>query len=156
MSKTGDSKNQDDPFNLNRFTSAQAEVYADALAELRSGRKRTHWMWFIFPQIEGLGQSATTQFYAIKSLDEARQYLAHPVLGARLLECAEAVYAIQGRSISEIFDFPDDLKLKSCMTLFACIAGPGSVFARLLDKYFHGGRDEKTLHLLEEFKDGQK
>jgi uncharacterized protein (DUF1810 family) len=106
-------------------------------------------MWFIFPQIDGLAHSATSKHYAIKSIEEARQYLNHPVLGTRLLECAETVLAIEGRSISEIFGYPDDLKLKSSMTLFASVADPHSVFVRILDKYFHGEQDAKTLHLLE-------
>ena len=144
---------KEDPYNLSRFTSAQADVYKDVLAELRSGRKRTHWMWFIFPQIEGLGRSTTTQFYAIKSLEEARQYLDHPILGLRLLECAEAVYALEERSASEIFGFPDDLKLRSCMTLFEKVAGPASVFSRVLAKYFNGERDVTTQHIIEELKE---
>jgi len=135
-------------FDLERFISAQAAIYGGVLAELRSGRKRTHWMWFIFPQIEGLGHSATTMHYAIKSIDEARAYLNHPVLGPRLRECAEAVLAVEGRRASEIFPYPDDLKLKSSMTLFAAAAEPGSVFVRILDKYFAGKQDERTLQLL--------
>jgi uncharacterized protein (DUF1810 family) len=135
------------PFDLERFVSAQAAVYAGALAEIRSGRKRTHWIWFIFPQIEGLGYSSTSRHYAIRSLDEARAYLAHPVLGPRLAECAEAVLAVEGRTASEIFAYPDDLKLRSSMTLFELVAEPGSVFTRVLDKYFQGRRDERTLQL---------
>jgi uncharacterized protein (DUF1810 family) len=153
MKKISDTIGRDDPFDLSRFTSAQERVYHSVLAELRSGQKRTHWMWYIFPQIDGLGRSATTKYYAIKSIEEARQYLNHPVLGTRLLECAEAVFAIEGRPISEIFGYPDDLKLRSSMTLFACVAGPRSVFARILDKYFHGERDVRTLHLLEKLKE---
>ena len=110
--------------SLERFVDAQRGVYPTALAELRAGAKRSHWMWFIFPQINGLGHSATTKFYALKSLEEARRYLAHPVLGPRLEECAQAVLAVEGRSVSEIFGYPDDLKLKSSMTLFARVAGP--------------------------------
>lgn len=141
---------KNDSFDLTRFASAQESVYATVLAELKSGRKRTHWMWYIFPQVDGLGFSSTSKFYAIKSLEEARQYLAHPVLGARLRECAAAVLAVDGRSVSEIFGHPDDLKLKSSMTLFARAAGePDSVFARILDKYFHGEQDARTLELLE-------
>jgi uncharacterized protein (DUF1810 family) len=143
----------DNPFNLNRFTSAQISIYDIVLAELRNGQKRTHWMWFIFPQIDGLGHSSTSKFYAIKSIEEAREYLSHPLLGTRLLECAEAVFAVEGRSISAIFGYPDDLKFKSSMTLFERIAGLHSVFARNLDKYFHGERDTLTLQLLEKLKD---
>jgi uncharacterized protein (DUF1810 family) len=138
----------DDPYYLNRFLSAQEGVYERALGELKGGQKRTHWMWFIFPQIEGLGYSPTAKRYAIKSREEARQYLDHPVLGKRLLECTEAVVALKGGSLSEIFGYPDDLKFKSSMTLFEKIAGPGSVFSRALDKYCHGERDGATLRLL--------
>jgi uncharacterized protein (DUF1810 family) len=142
------STNDDDPFDLQRFTSAQEGVYDEALAEIKNGRKTTHWMWFIFPQIDGLGSSSTTRRYAIKSLEEARRYLQHPVLGQRLAACAEAVLAVQGSSVSDIFGFPDDVKLKSSMTLFEAAAGAGSVFARILDQCFDGKRDERTLHLL--------
>ncbi len=137
-----------DPYDLNRFISAQEGVYDHALAELREGLKRTHWMWFIFPQIDGLGHSPTTRHYSIKSLEEARQYLAHPVLGARLVECAEAVLAVQGRTASDIFGSPDDMKLQSSMTLFELIAGPGSIFERVLDRYYAGKRDARTLQIL--------
>lgn len=135
--------------DLSRFITAQDSIYDSVLEELRNGRKRTHWMWYIFPQIDGLGHSATSKYYAIKSLEEARQYLNHPVLGKRLLECAEAVFVIEGRSISEIFGYPDNLKLKSSMTLFAYVAAPSSVFVRILDKYFNGERDALTLQLLD-------
>jgi len=141
-------RDQDDPFDLARFTSAQEAVYDRALAEIRSGDKRSHWMWFIFPQIDGLGFSSTAKHYAIKSPQEARHYLAHQVLGPRLLECAEAVLAVEGRSASEIFGSPDDLKLKSCMTLFESVAGRDSVFGRVLDKYYQGIRDTRTQKIL--------
>jgi uncharacterized protein (DUF1810 family) len=141
--------NTNDPFGLGRFLDAQEPVYEHVLAELRRGQKRTHWMWFIFPQIDGLGFSATTKYYAIKNIEEARYYLDHPILGARLLECAEAVLAVEGRSISEIFGYPDDLKLKSAMTLFSCVPDSPSVFDKVLGKYFRGERDVKTLALLE-------
>jgi uncharacterized protein (DUF1810 family) len=137
-----------DPYDLNRFISAQEGVYDRALAELRAGEKRSHWMWFIFPQIEGLGHSPTARLYSIKSLEEARQYLAHPVLGTRLTACAESVLAVQGRSASDIFGHPDDWKLQSSMTLFELVSGPGSVFATVLDKYYQGKRDSKTLQIL--------
>lgn len=139
-----------DPFKLSRFVKAQDAVYNTVLAELRNGDKRTHWMWYIFPQIAGLGYSPTSKYYAIESLEEARQYLKHPVLGKRMLECARAVLEVDERSVSEIFGYPDDLKLKSSMTLFAAVAEPDSVFVRVLDKYFHGERDMKTLNLLRE------
>lgn len=151
MTKTSDNIGRDDPFDLSRFTSAQEGIYDSVLAELRSGHKRTHWMWYIFPQIDGLGHSTTSKHYAIKSISEARQYLNHPVLGTRLLKCAEAVLTIDGRSVSEIFGYPDDLKFKSSMTLFAHVADPRSVFVRILDKYFDGKQDIKTLRLLEKF-----
>jgi uncharacterized protein (DUF1810 family) len=141
-------RSPDDPYHLSRFLRAQEDDYPQALSEIRSGRKRTHWMWYVFPQIEGLAQSSTSQHYAIKSLEEARAYLAHPVLGPRLLECAEAVVRVDGRSATEIFGSPDDWKLRSCATLFACVSPPGSVFDRLLAKYYGGERDGKTLDLL--------
>lgn len=150
MTKADNSSNREDPFHLSRFKSAQERVYVTALAELKSGQKRSHWMWYIFPQIEGLGRSSTAQHYAIKSIEEARQYLADPLLGARLLECAEVLLSLEGRSVSAIFGYPDDLKLKSSMTLFASVADdPHSVFIRVLEKYFHGEPDERTLQLLE-------
>jgi uncharacterized protein (DUF1810 family) len=141
---------QTGPHDLSRFVEAQGDTYARALSEIRNGDKRTHWMWFIFPQIEGLGTSSTARFYSIKNAEEARAYLQHPVLGPRLVECAEAALGVQGRSAHEIFGFPDDLKLKSCATLFAAVSPAGSVFDRLLEKYYGGERDEKTVALLEE------
>jgi uncharacterized protein (DUF1810 family) len=144
--------NTNDTIDLSRFTSAQENIYDTVLAELSNGRKRSHWMWYIFPQIDGLGYSATSKHYAIKSLEEARQYLNHPVLGKRLLECAEAVFSIEGRSISEIFGYPDNLKLKSSMTLFAYVAAPCSVFSRILEKYFNGEQDALTLKISEKLK----
>jgi uncharacterized protein (DUF1810 family) len=152
MTKPSQTFDHGDPFDLGRFVSAQEEIYDRVLAELRRGQKRTHWMWFIFPQIDGLAYSATSKHYAIKSIEEARQYLNHPLLGSRLLECAEAVLAVEGRSVSEIFGYPDDLKLKSSMTLFAYVADPGSVFVRVLDKYFQAEQDVRTLDLLEKLK----
>jgi len=113
-----------DLYDLNRFISAQAGVYDRALAELRGGQKRSHWMWYIFPQLDGLAFSSTSKHYAIKSLEEAKAYLAHALLGPRLLECAEAVVHIEGRSATDIFGSPDDLKLRSCATLFACNCSP--------------------------------
>ena len=132
---------------LDRFVEAQDGVYDDALAELSAGRKRTHWMWFVFPQIAGLGSSPTAQRYAIRSLDEARAYLAHPVLGPRLRACAEALLAVQGRSAREIFGSPDDLKLRSSMTLFARAADDPAPFQAVLDRYYDGP-DRLTLQLL--------
>jgi uncharacterized protein (DUF1810 family) len=143
-----DAPTLNDPFDLGRFLSAQKPVYDRVLSEIRSGRKRTHWMWFIFPQLDGLGFSSTARHYAIKSIDEAEAYLNHPLLGPRLRECADAVLAVEGRSASEIFGYPDDLKLKSCATLFACVSNSGSEFERILEKYYDGQRDAKTLVLL--------
>jgi uncharacterized protein (DUF1810 family) len=138
----------DDPHNLNRFVRAQEDVYARALAEVKNGRKRTHWMWYIFPQFDGLGSSSTAVHYAIKSVAEAEAYLNHPVLGPRLRECCEAALGVEERSASEVFGYPDDMKLKSCATLFASISPAGSVFHRLLDKYYQGERDDQTLRLI--------
>jgi uncharacterized protein (DUF1810 family) len=138
----------DDPFDLNRFVRAQKTDYEQALSEIKSGRKTSHWMWYIFPQFDGLGVSAFAKEYSIKSLAEAEAYLAHPVLGPRLTECAEAVRSIRGRSAHDIFGSPDDMKLRSCATLFACVSPARSVFDRLLDQYFQGERDPKTLNLL--------
>jgi uncharacterized protein (DUF1810 family) len=142
-----------DPFDLGRFTGAQEKIYGSVLTELRNGLKQTHWMWFIFPQINGLGHSPTSKHYAIKSIEEARAYLNHPVLGQRLMECAEAVLNVEGRSASAIFGYPDDMKLKSSMTLFASVAeDPCSVFVRVLEKYYLGEQDGTTLRLIERFK----
>jgi uncharacterized protein (DUF1810 family) len=138
----------DDPYNLCRFVQAQEEEYERALAEIRSGRKHSHWMWYIFPQFDGLGFSSTSRQYSIKSAAEAEAYLSHPVLGPRLIECSEAVLGVDGRSVFDIFGSPDDVKLRSCATLFGCVSHPGSVFERLLDKYFQGRRDSNTLRLL--------
>ena len=137
-----------DPYDLARFLEGQKGDYQQAISEIRSGRKRSHWMWYIFPQFEGLGFSTTSQHYAIKSIGEAEAYLRHPVLGPRLLECARATLALHGRSASEVFGSPDDMKLRSCATLFASVSPAGSVFEQLLDKYFGGERDDKTLKLL--------
>ncbi len=138
-----------DPHNLSRFVQAQEHDYEQALSEIRAGQKRSHWMWYIFPQFAGLGISPTSRRYAIRSAAEAEAYLADSVLGQRLIECAEAVLSVQGRSASEIFGSPDDVKLWSSATLFAHVSPPGSVFERLLDKYFEGRPDAKTLRLLD-------
>jgi uncharacterized protein (DUF1810 family) len=137
-----------DPFYLARFLVAQEENYGDALAEIQRGQKTSHWMWYIFPQFDGLGTSPTSKRFAIKSADEARAYLAHPVLGARLRACAEAAVRVEGRSAEAIFGYVDRLKLQSSATLFACVAEPGSVFDQLLAKYFAGARDNRTLELM--------
>ncbi len=137
-----------DPHDLGRFLEAQEGVHERALEEVRQGRKRSHWMWFVFPQIEGLGSSSTSRRYSIKSVAEAEAYLAHPVLGRRLTEAVEAVLGVEGRSAHDIFGSPDDMKLRSCVTLFTHVSPPGSVFERVLDKYFHGEPDPRTLRLL--------
>ena len=139
-----------DPFILERFLAAQSGVHERALAELRSGCKQSHWMWFVLPQLAGLGHSARAQHYGITGLNEARAYLAHPVLGARLQECAAVLDGLDpSLPASSIFGYPDDLKLRSCLTLFARAAGPGSIFERLLDKYFAGEPDDRTVALLQ-------
>ena len=137
-----------DPFNLVRFVQAQEGCYAQALSEIAGGRKRSHWMWFIFPQFEGLGVSETSRRYSVKSVAEARAYLSHPVLGPRLVECAEAALRIEGASALEVFGSPDDMKLRSCATLFGVVSPDDSVFHRLIDKYFDGARDGGTLRLI--------
>lgn len=135
----------DDRYDLARFLDAQQDAYDAALREIKGGQKRTHWMWFVFPQIEGLGHSAMARRYAIRSLGEARAFLAHPVLGARLIEIAEATVALPGTSAHEIFGSPDDMKLKSCATLFALASPTGSVFERVLDRFFAGEGDMETV-----------
>jgi len=137
-----------DPHDLNRFVKAQEAVFENVLRELENGQKKSHWMWFIFPQIEGLGYSEITRYYSIKSLEEARQYLNHPILGPRLLKCTETVLAIDGKTVSEIFGSPDDMKFKSSMTLFACVTESEALFTQVLEKYFDGERDKKTEFLL--------
>jgi uncharacterized protein (DUF1810 family) len=139
-----------DLFNLQRFLNAQKQDYATVCKELQNGRKRSHWMWYIFPQIDGLAYSTTSKYFAIKSKEEARQYLKHPILGSRLLECVTLVLAIEGRSALEIFGSPDDLKLKSSMTLFEYVKSQEPLFARVLDTYFQGERDIRTINLLEQ------
>lgn len=136
-------------FDLERFVTAQRQNYDDAIRELRGGAKETHWMWYVFPQIDGLGTSAMARQFAISSLDEARAYLDHPVLGPRLLECTRAVNGLIGKSALRIFGTPDNLKFRSSMTLFAQVAGPESVFSEALRKYFDGP-DPLTLRCLTE------
>lgn len=136
-----------DPFNLQRFVDAQEPVFAGVCTELRSGRKRGHWIWFIFPQMKGLGRSGTSAMYGISGLDEAADYLRHPIVGPRLMECTELVNAIEGRSAEQIFGDIDAMKFRSCMTLFAC-AGTRPIFLEALNKYYGGERDALTLSLL--------
>jgi len=134
-----------DPFALERFVAAQAGVIDRVLDELRAGRKQSHWMWFIFPQLAGLGRSPTAVHYAIASLDEARAYLAHPVLGARLRACTELVFDVEGKSAHDIFGSPDDLKFHSSLTLFARAAPSERIFSQALEKYFASRPDNATM-----------
>ena len=136
--------------DLQRFLDAQENDYAAALAEIRAGRKRSHWMWYIFPQIKGLGMSETSKFYAIKNFAEAEVYLAHPVLGKRLVEISNALLEIEGKTANQIFGSPDDVKLKSSMTLFGAVKNTNPVFQKVLDKYFDGAKDKRTLELINE------
>ena len=136
-------------FDLRRFVDAQEPVFSSACAELRSGRKRSHWMWFIFPQIKGLGHSAMAAHYGIASRQEAAAYLDDPILGPRLVECTRIVNALTGRTLHEIFGHPDDLKFRSSMTLFAAVAPEPSVFREALEKYCEGEADPSTLALLD-------
>ena len=144
-----------DPFDLRRFVDAQDAVYPRVLAELRAGRKASHWMWFVFPQIAGLGHSAMAQRYAIASLDEARAYLAHPLLGARLHECTALVTAVAARTAHEIFGSPDDAKFRSCMTLFARAAADPAPFEATLVRFFGGVPDPATIASLRDGATGE-
>jgi uncharacterized protein (DUF1810 family) len=141
-----------DPFDLQRFLDAQDRVYPTVLDELRDGRKRSHWIWFVFPQLRGLGRSSTAQRFGISSLAEARAYVSHDVLGRRLRECTRLVTAIEDSSVDEIFGFPDDRKVRSSMTLFARAADDAAVradFVAVLDKFYDGAEDPATISLLE-------
>ena len=138
-----------DPFNLERFVAAQASLFETVLAELKTGRKQTHWMWFVFPQLRGLGRSSTAQFYGISSLTEARAYLAHPVLGSRLELCTNTVNGIVRSSLHSIFGSPDDMKFRSCATLFSIAAeDANSSFRHALDRWCEGRPDEATMALI--------
>ena len=137
-----------DEFNLSRFLAAQESVYDSVLRELAAGEKTGHWIWFIFPQLRGLGRSSTAAFFGIASAAEASAYWRHPVLGARLSECCSTVLRIQGKTALEVFGSPDDLKLRSSMTLFERAAPDAPVFALVLERYFDGGRDGRTLEPL--------
>lgn len=138
----------EDPHDLGRFVQAQDRVYDEVLAELRAGRKRSHWMWFVFPQLRNLGRSATAQHYGLSSRAEAEAYARHPVLGPRLADCTRLVLAVQGRSAHEILGSPDDMKLHSCMTLFRAACPEEPLFRQALDQYFGGRPDPRTLELL--------
>jgi len=137
-----------DPFNLTRFVTAQNRIYDEVCSELREGNKRSHWMWFVFPQIKGLGCSPMSQNFAISSIEEARAYLQHPILSPRLLECTQLVNSTTGLTIHQIFGSPDDLKFHSCMTLFAKAAPENKVFEEALRKFFGGRQDQSTLDRL--------
>ena len=132
---------------LGRFILAQEKDYATALAEIRQGRKRSHWMWYIFPQIEGLGHSSMARHYAIRDLAEATAYLAHPVLGSRLIEISRALLSLPGSNATAVMGSPDDLKLRSCMTLFSLVAGADAVFSQVLTKFYHSKADERTIEI---------
>ena len=138
----------EDPFDLDRFLNAQAGVYPQVLVELRAGQKRSHWIWFIFPQMKGLGSSSHAHFYGIGSLEEAAAYWRHPVLGTRLEECTRLVNQIEKRTIEQILGYPDDLKFRSSVTLFSRAAPEAAVFTQALEKYFACQPDELTLELL--------
>ena len=135
-------------YNLQRFISAQEHSYKIALSEIKNGKKLSHWIWYIFPQLKGLGRSYNSEYYGIENTDEAKNYLSHPILGARLLEITEALLNLKDNDPLKVMGSPDDMKLKSCMTLFAYISEDGSVFHRVLDKYFGASRDDRTLSII--------
>lgn len=137
-----------DQYNLQRFIDAQQRDYAAALSEIRNGRKRSHWMWYIFPQVQGLGFSSTSKHYAIKDINEAQSYLEHPVLGERLIEISNTLLKLPTDNASNVFGSPDDMKLHSSMTLFSEVPGADGVFQKVLDKFFHGKKDPLTLRQL--------
>lgn len=140
----------EDKYKLTRFLDAQNQVYLNALSEIRKGKKQTHWMWFIFPQLKGLGRSSTADYYGITGLEEASAYLQHPVLGKHLVQIASALLESQGRTASDIFGSPDDMKLRSSMTLFSQVENTDPVFQKVLDKYFQGKPDEVTLKIVKQ------
>ena len=140
--------NMNEEINLSRFTDAQNKDYSTALDEIKQGRKRTHWMWYIFPQIQGLGFSETSKYYSIRNLQEANQYLKHPILGNRLILICQALLDQPGKDANKIFGSPDDLKLKSSMTLFASLEETNPVFQMVLDKFFNGKRDVRTKEII--------
>ena len=136
------------PEELDKFVRAQQRDYAAALSEIRSGRKRSHWMWYIFPQIQGLGMSSTAQFYGIKDLEQAKDFLAHPYLGRNLIEISSALLALDENNPTAVMGYPDDLKLRSCMTLFELADPSCDIFPAVLEKFYGGRRDEQTLRIL--------
>lgn len=137
-----------DDTTINRFVQAQENIYAQVVKELKQGKKTSHWMWFIFPQIDGLGFSSTSKYYSIKTVAEAKEYLKHPVLGTRLLECSTILLKIEGKSAESIFGYPDYMKLQSSMTLFSFISPESTVFFNVLSKYFNNEKDQKTIKIL--------
>lgn len=139
--------------NLQRFLTAQEKDYPIALSEIKSGRKQSHWMWYIFPQIEGLGFSETSKYYAIESIHEAKEFLDHPVLGSRLIEICNALLNLEANDPYKIFGSPDDMKLHSSMTLFSSSSDPDPIFQKVLDKFFNGEKDEKTLQMQQQQRD---
>ena len=140
-----------DKYNLSRFLEAQMVTYEGAILELARGRKESHWIWYIFPQIEGLGISDTAKLYSIKSIEEGRAYLGHPVLGPRLIEACEILLVLKDASMDEVMGFPDDLKLLSSMTLFEFISGSNSIFTKIIEVYFDDERDKGSLKLIKSF-----
>ena len=136
-------------YDLERFVSAQEYNYENALTEIRAGKKMSHWIWYIFPQLKGLGHSYRSEYYGIEDEDEAKSYLGHPILGSRLVEITETLLSLKESDPLKVMGSPDDLKLKSCMTLFAYISEDGSIFHQVLEKYFGGAKDEKTMNILE-------
>ncbi|MGB3496565.1 MAG: DUF1810 domain-containing protein [Elainellaceae cyanobacterium] len=145
---TESSIDSNDPYSFDRFVSAQRDSYDAALSEVKNGRKLSHWMWYVFPQLSGLGLSMTAQRYGIAGSDEAYAYLTHDVLGPRLIAISEATLSVEGRSAIEIFGIPDNMKLRSCATLFAHVSNTDSVFHKIIDKYFDGKMDLRTIQLL--------
>ena len=135
-------------YDLERFISAQEHSYKTALSEIKNGKKLSHWIWYIFPQLKGLGRSYNSEYYGIENIDEAKSYLAHPILGARLIEITEALSMLNENNPLKVMGSPDDMKLKSCMTLFAYISEEGSIFHQVLEKYFDGSKDERTLSII--------
>ena len=138
-----------DQYNLNRFIEAQMTTYEGAMLELTRGRKESHWVWYIFPQIEGLGRSDTAKLYSIKSLEEGRAYLEHPLLGPRLIEACEMLLSLKDASMDEVMGFPDDLKLLSSMTLFETLSDSNSIFTKIIELYFDDVRDDASLKILQ-------
>jgi uncharacterized protein (DUF1810 family) len=146
-----------DPFDLARFVAAQEHVFASVRRELAAGRKSTHWMWFVFPQAHGLGWSAMSERYAVRSLDEARAFLDHPILGRRLRECVDLLLRVpQGRTAKQVLGEPDDLKLRSSMTLFALASAEGAPFERVLERYFAGASDPVTVEIVRRWAGGEQ